>query len=419
MSAGPRVELSWTPHDAQREVLRSSARYRIISAGRRFGKTEMSVAEVFREAIEHPGTTAWWAAPTYSHTEVAWETFDEMVPNLLIADRKRTHPRQLQFVNDSRISFRSTEHRDNLRGPGLDALVLDEAAFIAPDVWSEVLRPTLADTGGWALFVSTPNGENWFHDLYQQGQSPDPEFEAYESWQFPTTANPHVPETEVAAAKREHPEHVFRQEWRAEFTENSGGVFSDVRGKCVEEYEWREYEGDPPFTLGVDLARTSAYTVIITLDADGVLTDFSRLRDVSWTRIQREIEAAAADAPGEVRIDATRDNKLVGDLEAAGVNVQPVRFTSESKRNLIENLEVRIDKHDLTLPEISPLLSELGAFERDVTDAGNVRYRAPTGFNDDCVDALALAAHQSQATGPQPKFHLPDRFGQYHRSNPT
>ena len=170
-------------------------------------------------------------------------------------------------------------------------------------------------------------------------------------------------------------------------------------------------EGEPPYRTGVDLARTSAYTVAITLDSTGTLVNFARSRDVNWTRIQREIEAVATEYPGMVRIDATRDNKLVADLEAAGVQLHPVRFTSQSKRDMMESLEVLVDRGDLTIPEIPALLSELGAYRRDVTDAGNVRYRPQEGFPDDCVDALALACFQpeSERTQAVSRFHLPGR----------
>jgi len=94
-----------------------------------------------------------------------------------------------------------------------------------------------------------------------------------------------------------------------------------------------------------------------------------------------------------VRLDATRDNKIVQDLEDAGLAVDPVRFSASTKRTLIENLITRLEAEELTLPaSANTLLNELEVYEYDMTDSGRVRYMAPSGFHDDCVDALALAA---------------------------
>jgi len=95
--------------------------------------------------------------------------------------------------------------------------------------------------------------------------------------------------------------------------------------------------------------------------------------------------------PGVVAVDASRDNKIVSDLEADGVNVEPVKFSAQRKRELIENLITAIESEELSAPEIPDLRHEMQVFEYDVTRGGNLRYDAPAGFHDDTVDALALA----------------------------
>ena len=403
--AAPRAELAWTPHDAQRTILNSDARFRVVAAGRRFGKTELATMALFTYAWNTPDARTWWVGPSYSHTDVAWETLTTNVPDLLIEDTKRTQPRRLTLTNGSRIGFRSSDSPDTLRGPGLDYLVLDEAAFIQEAAWTEVLRPTLADTEGKLLAISTPNGKNWFHRLWERGQTPDRD--EYASFQFPTQANPHVADAEIERAERDNTERVFRQEWLAEFTDDSGGVFTNVRANAVEQYDWEATEGEPPYTIGVDLARTEDYTVIIALDVNGRLVEFVRARDKTWGQFQKLIMQVYREyQPSVVRIDATRDNKLVADLKQADVPVEPMSFTATTKQNLVETLAVCLDRGNLTLPEIPPLLSELGAFEYEETERGSVRYQAPPGFHDDCVDALALAACKPAWSGKIARFHF-------------
>ena len=112
-------------------------------------------------------------------------------------------------------------------------MVIDEAASIPVNVWHYVLRPTIAQTLGWAVFVSTPKGRNWFYDLYTRGM--DPGEQDYASFTFPSKASPYFPEKEWEEARRTLPEDVFRQEYMAEFLEDSAGVFRRVEACLIAE----------------------------------------------------------------------------------------------------------------------------------------------------------------------------------------
>ena len=98
-------------------------------------------------------------------------------------------------------------------------------------------------------------------------------------------------------------------------------------------------------------------------------------------------------------IDATRDDKIVSDIEGAGLDVEPVGFTAGRKRTLIKNLITGVEAGKLILPDMDPLVHELGVFEAETTASGNTRYGAPSGFEDDCVDALALAYEGYESDG--------------------
>jgi hypothetical protein len=119
-----------------------------------------------------------------------------------------------------------SDNYDSLRGSGYDFLVLDEIADIHPEAWFEVLRPTLSDTGGHALFLGTPKGKsNWSFDLFNR-QTDDP---AWCSYQFTTLEGGNVSAEEIEQARRDLTPRLFRQEYEARF-EDYGSLIAYAFG---------------------------------------------------------------------------------------------------------------------------------------------------------------------------------------------
>lgn len=400
------VRALWEPHPGQTAVMNLDTRFRIVAAGRRWGKTKMAAHEALEYALNNSNAVVWWVAPSYTQAnDFGYDQIEPLITPDVLADRKRTTPRRFEFKNGSRIDFRSGEREDSLRGPGIDFLVIDEAGSVPGRAWRSELRPALSDTNGDMLAIGTPRGRNWFYDWYQRGQSPDHADTA--SVRAPTTQNPHVPDSEVESAQSEIPERVFRQEYLAEFVDDTGGVFQDVRDH-VEDYNLPVDPTDAaePYAIGVDFARFEDYTAIVVLDADGRVVGFDRLRETTWTQIQQRVEHYGDTyTPCHVAVDASRDNKIVSDLEASGLDVEAVKFTRDTKQTMIDNLITRLETGEITLSSDAPaLINELEVFEFERTDAGNVRYTAPSGFHDDTVDALALAAHVREETDTKESF---------------
>lgn len=404
------INWSWDLHEGgQREIAASDARFKIVACGRRWGKTRMAARFLIDRALSQKNAKLWWVGPTYSESDIGHEMVAEMLPlaDHFVTRHKRSKPQRIELWNGTVIEFKSADRPDGLVGVGLDYLVLDEAAMIPGRAWKTELRPTLSDTLGEMAAISTPKGRNWYREYFQRGQSPD--YPDVESWQFTTYDNPHVPDSEIDSAKEELPERIFRQEYLAEFIDEQGGVFSGIR-QVVGEYSLDDFQptgetpSPEPHAIGVDFARHEDYTVITVLNADGVLVDFVRLQSggtLSWPQIQHEVEKAHDRHPGIVCVDATRDNKIVSDLEASGMRVAPIKFSGQRKRELVENLATQIEQQEIAFPEIPELITELEAFEYDVTAAGNVRYHAPEGFHDDAVDALSLSAWGLRRHRPQ------------------
>lgn len=388
------IRLAFQPYAEQRGVLESDARFRVVAAGRRSGKTIMAAAESVRRALESDGDWhGYWVGAEHHHAETAFELFDQAIPEDLVERRNRSPPRTIELTTGAVQEFH-TAGGGALVSIGLDWAVCDEAGKAFPErTWTQELRPALSDREGDAMFISTPDGKDWFHDWFQRGQSS--EHPDVQSWRWETYANPHVPDEEVDAAKQELPERIFDQEYRAIFRDDTGGVFDTDAASLdydVPNAAGPHWASVGPYRMAVDLARSEDYLAIVTLDVYGNVAHITRERDLSWPQIQSQIERVA-DAHGDPRvaIDATRDNKLVADLERSGLDIEPVKFSAQRKQGLVENLAAGIEAGEITIPAGSILASELAVFEYETTRAGNVRYGAPEGHHDDTVDALAMA----------------------------
>ena len=218
-----------TLRHAQGIVFNDDHRFRILVAGRRFGKTYYAAIELVVAATQKPGNY-WYLAPTYRMAkDLAWKNLKNTIPPQWIA-KKNESDLQLELINGSMIELKGSDYADALRGRSLTGVVLDEAAMMAGEVWSEVIRPALADQQGWALFITTPKGTaSWFYDLYLQAKG-DPSVATISSvvrdWSvhtFTTIEGGNVPLAEIEAARRELDARTFRQEFEASF-ENLAGM---------------------------------------------------------------------------------------------------------------------------------------------------------------------------------------------------
>ncbi len=208
-------------HPAQREVWDSPARFKVVAAGRRFGKTVLGTARILVAATTTPKSVSLWVAPSHSQARMALDMIASTVP-AEYREVNRTMS-EIYLPNGSKIVFRSGERWDNLRGDGLVCAVLDEGAFLDERVWTEAVRPALSDHKGTALLISTFNGENWFYSYYRRAI--EEENDQWASWRFFTLDNPFIDPAEVDEARRNLPREVFEQEYEASPMAFSGAVF--------------------------------------------------------------------------------------------------------------------------------------------------------------------------------------------------
>lgn len=291
------------------------------------------------------------------------------------------------------IEIRSTHYPDNLRGAGLDYVILDEAAYMHPDVWAEVVRPMLLESQGGALFLSTPRGKNWFWQLYQRGL--DPLETRWQSFHFDSSINPLVEQAELDEIERTTSKRTFREEYLAEFIDDSGMVFRGIHDATTAPKGAQYIEGHR-YIMGVDWGRDHDFTVIAVIDnTSNQMVALDRFNKIEY-RFQRERLKLLADQwkPAQIWAEANSiGTPIIEQLRDDGLSVRPFMTTSKSKAPLIEGLSLAIERGDLALLADEVLLAELAAYQIEMTASGNYRYNAPQGMHDDTVIATALAWH--------------------------
>lgn len=391
-------------HEKQIEIVENQSRFKVLSAGRRWGKTLLGCWLCIAYALE--GKRAWWVAPTYTMALEGWRELRQIAVDygVIVKEAERT----IITPNGGMVSVRSADNPDRLRGAGLDFIVLDECAFIKEQTWTEVLRPTLSDRMGSALFISTPKGYNWFQRLFEDAQNR----EGWATWTLPTSSNPLVPLSELEIAKEEVGSFLYSQEYEAQFVEATGGLIKpeyfkfyddeivrelDATGNFIDrrvlKYDKRRtYEDDTYKITTVDLAvstkDTADYTVIctatITKDADIFVEDIIRDR---------------IEAPNLIPILQSVYNKyqpsFIG-IEKTGYQLAMVQL---ARREGLPVKELRADRDKVA--RAYPLSAKMEAgkiyFPRQKVWYANLErelLQFPASEHDDQVDALAYIVTQ-------------------------
>jgi hypothetical protein len=364
------------PHAKQAEIINCPARFIVVDAGRRFGKSVISQTMGITDAVN--GKSVAYITPTYQLAKTFFKELARNLPKELV--RKNESDLYFEFITGGVIRFFTGERLDNLRGNKFHLVVVDEAAFI-PDLedgWKQAIRATLTDYKGRAIFISTPRGNNYFKALFMKGYD-DPD---WVSFHFTSYDNPYIDPAEIDSAKRELPEVVFNQEYLGQFAENAANPFgSRSINACVS-----AMSTNPVKCYGIDLAKYSDWTVIIGLDNAGNVAYFERFQ-ADWASTQNKIRNLPR-AP--MLIDSTGvGDPVVEQLQRDGLDVESFKFTSPSKQELMLGLQVAIHQERIHYPE-GVIKEELEVFEYQYSAHG-VKYSAPTGFHDDTVCALALA----------------------------
>jgi hypothetical protein len=395
------------PHAAQALIAKEARRHNVVALGRRSGKSTMGHELVIRTALQH--APAGWFGPTYKLLEESWRELKRLLGPTVTQKSEQEH--RLELYGGGTIECWSMDTGDPARGRKYRRIVVDEAAMVPNllDIWNQALRPTLADLEGQSWWLSTPRGLNDFYTLYQRGQ--DPLEGEWASWQMPTTVNPHISASELAAAKHEMPERDYAQEFEARFLQLEGaGVFRGVT--AVARLTPQGPEPGHQYVIGVDWGRTTDFTAICVFDAtlnqQVALDRFAQIDyELQTERLHRWAEAyrpllvvAEQNAMGRPLVERlqTGYGRVLQEPRKA-LPVWAWEATNASKAALVQSLGIAIERGDITLLDDAVQTGELLAYESKVLPSGMLRYGAPSGQHDDTVIALGLAYLGAQREG--------------------
>ncbi len=206
--------------DKRLEILKDKSRFLILVAGRRWGKTWLSLSWLLQGEIQ-PNEHRFFVAPTYRQGKlIAWNVLKQILSDAGNIQFNETELRA-QLPNHSQIRIVGADRSDSLRGVGLKRVVLDEFAYMKPDVWQTVILPMLSSTNGRALFAGTPSGYNHFHKVFIKALD-DPQWSVY---QYKTIDGGNVPKAEIETAQKEMDERTYKQEFEATFESYEGNLY--------------------------------------------------------------------------------------------------------------------------------------------------------------------------------------------------
>lgn len=389
--------------DLHREMAKH--RFGVVVCHRRFGKTYWAINTLIHAALSTKKQEARYAyiAPFYKQSkQVAWDYFKQfthVIPGVAYNEAEL----RIDLPNGARIRLYGGDNPDALRGIYLDGVVLDEVADMRPNVWGEVIRPTLADRLGWAVFIGTPRGIDLFYEIYQKAlKQPDWFARVYRADETALIAD-----EELAKAKAEMTEQQYAQEFLCDFNASTGNTLIPV-SLAVEASQRKINDANvrgAVKVIGVDVARYGDDRSVIFCVQGLKAYEPEVFGDISNVDLaQRVIGKIQSFEPDYVRIDAGRGEGVIDYIRSHGYKCTEVNFGGRPMSEYYANARAEM-WHGMkkwlesggAIPNIPEIVSELSAPEYKFTTANKMVLESKEDMrgrglrSPDYADALALA----------------------------
>ena len=373
---------------AQKIIARDKHRFRVANCGRRFGKTMLSAEEIKGKAISSECRIA-YIAPTYGQArDIIWQVLIKELKEIAV---KINESRLEIEVNNlkgttSLIQLRGWESIETLRGQKFHFIVIDEIAMMRNFwiQWQEVIIPTLTDTKGEVLFISTPKGFNHFYELYNL----ELENKDWKSFHFTTYDNPHIEDEEVDKLKAQMTEDRFAQEYLAEFKRTEGLVYKEfIRELDITD---KTPENIKTTILGLDFGYTNPAAMLkIDIDRDNTFWITEEWYKTGQTNEQIG-EKALSYKPQSVYPDQAEPDRIEA-LKKMGLNCREVSKDIpagiDRVRELFKQRKIKIHN------SCRNLIWELETYSYPDKKPGQNEKEVPIKENDHALDALRYALY--------------------------
>ena len=350
-----------------------------------------------------------FCAPIYSQVRKVFDDVYNAIAGTPILVSSNRSNYEMELINGSKILFRSTENPDSLRGYTNTYLIIDEAAFVKDNVWTEVLKPTILVRGKKILFLSTPkNKGNYLYKLDLLGK--DPDNKEYVSIQGSSYDNPFIDPKDLDEARQTMPEDIYRAEVLGEWVDGGGSVFKNIDNYCVLP-EWRPYNQSNRYYAGIDVGRQQDYSVLTILDDKGNVVFVYRDNNTSWDGIINEMSKHLQryKATAMMEVNGIGD-PLYEQLSKKYKDLHPFITTNQSKTQIIEDLIYELNTDNLKLPTedlFRPLYNELNTFTYSYSPSTRkVQYKAINGAHDDTIMSLAIGLHSLREKKTKGSYYI-------------
>ena len=344
-----------------------------------------------------------WVSPTYKQCK---KVFKEVVKALGDCPFYKKKPNEsdliLYFDTGSEVIFYSAEAYDTIRGETFDALVLDEFAFFKAEAWNKALKATVLVRGKKVLITSTPKGKNQFYNLCQMAND-NPQYVCIKGTSYD---NPFIDPEEIEDARRSLPDHIFKQEYLAEFLDDGSSVFRNVRD-CI-----KKGERTVKCYFGLDLGKADDYTVLTIANDKNEEVFCERWRHMSWTKIVDNVARKLNEYKPIGLVEANGAQDAIYEQILAKINynknqVQPFTTTTKTKPIIIEDLIVSFEQQETTILGEEFQLGELDVFTYEYNvRTRKVKYEAPTGLHDDYVMSKAICNHAFKTMKTKGQYYI-------------
>lgn len=410
-------------HQAQDKIAKSQKRFRVVNCGRRFGKTTLAVLEMIGKAVFNNNLNIAYIAPTYQQArDIAWQDLKKICQPVA----KNINESRLEITlktnkgGTSIISLRGWESIETLRGQKFDFLVIDEVASMKNfwTNWHEVLRPTLTDTRGEVLFISTPKGFNHFYDLYNEEQ----EDKDYQSFHFTSYDNPYLPVDELEKAKQELTEDRFAQEYLADFRKTEGLVYKEFNRKkhlFDPQDKKQEFEAIIKDTIaGIDFGFTNPTAIIIIkIDISGNYWITDEMYKTGMT--DNEVAEYVSSLKLNRVYPDPESPSAIKELRLKGVNVRNVVKNKDSIKNGIDKIRELLKADKLKISKhCNNTIWEFETYCYPDNKDGLNEKEIPVKANDHSMDAIRYAIYTTEGRQTEAKQYIPNLLSPIQRNRP-
>lgn len=387
-------------HEAMEGYFHSGKMY-VVKSKRQVGKTTMAENILLQCGLEHNGTLSVLVEPTLDQCRRVYKDIVRAIEDTPALGRKNDALLEIELGNGSQILFKSAEQRDNLRGFTVTGiLVVDECAFIQDEIF-DILMPTTDVHAAPILLISTPKlKQGAFFRYYMAGlEKGNGNIVSIDFNDYDTSFL--LPASRLEQYRTMMPKAQFTTEYMGEFLDSDSILFTNL-SECVqpapEQYngvyvgiDWGsgtggDYTSVSIFAEGGRMLRIEYFNDKSTFEQVRYICDILRPYTAKLQVIQAESNSIGTPMIA-LLLEEMKKTPGLGQLVG---RVIPFTTTNAEKVRLVNQMQVALERKNISLLNDKGLLTQLSAYEATYNPKTNiVTYNAPAGLHDDnCISTM-------------------------------